>query len=140
MCDNENINNNSKNSYYALSSRVCVRCCKNEIRVHSAVCTCCENLRICINGRKCCKLRMVLEAREYLSEHTPECKCVSTVLNPAALVPECVCKCRSKEKCNTAVPGVKRKVTICVLKVPYIVSDDELPSHIGPEHILLLIL
>ncbi len=89
-----------------------------------------------VNRRNGCENAVVLEKRKYLCKHTPKSKSVCAVLNPAALVPKEVCKCRRKQKRKAAVPRMSRKIEVCILEIPYIISNNVNPHHIRPKHIL----
>ncbi len=62
------------------------------------------------------ELALILEQREHLGKHTPNGQRVGTVLDPAALVPQCVGKGGCQQQSQAAVPGVGGQVVVGVLK------------------------
>ena len=85
------------------------------------------------------ELGLILEHGEHLREHAPDGERVGAVLNPAALVPEEVRHGRGEQQREAAIPGVGRQAVVGVAEVPNIVCDDEYPSHVRPQHVLLLL-
>lgn len=116
------------------NNSLCGRFCDGR---HAASHGCCD-AALSVYGSDCCKTARILEQREYLREHAPKCQRVGTVLYPAAFVPECCCKGRCEQKCETAVPGMCRQVQICILEIPDVICKDIYPDHVRPKHIFFV--
>ena len=80
----------------------------------------------------------ILEQREHLRKHTPQCQGVCTVLDPATFVPQCCCEGRCQKQGQTTVPGMGRQIQVSILEVPDIISQNVYPYHIRPQHILFV--
>ena len=86
---------------------------------------------VAIDARQDGELGVILECREDLGEHAPQCKGERTVLDPAALIPNRGREGRSKKKSKTAIPGMRRKVQVGVFEVPDIISEGAICSETG---------